>query len=530
MLTLSILKKTDPAMGFKQLGASIFKRPFRLAIPMFACLLLSQILSRFGAYNSIEYGAPSISERGSWGGYFLEVPQDFVSFREFWTFTFNFFLGNPVLKKYYPIGVIWTITVELVGSWVIFLVTCVLISMKRQQNFLLGVITFFMLLINSWNAVFVIGLWMAVLSNQGFYQKYRTWRVRLPMAALAFCLMSRDLSLWHFMNNFQIFQYYSPWQYPGVFTRNSIRDEYFTEPHNSLTLCAFLILWILEITPWLQRLFSTAPLVFLGKISYGVYLGHPFVMLMIMPSLFHGLVTNNVPFGLIVFLSLVIYIFCTLVVGYLVFRVFDTPAIAFAKWLYDFLFVQTWDKADKDGNKTWWAKWYSRRQIPFVPVKNQPEDERVVDTDLTRTASNPSSSNSVVNEKSSPPTPAAPSQPKLWYLEALRGVAAFIVALSHFKAQFSKAEHGEFWDYNRNPLEHFYTAIMDGQLPVYLFFLLSGRVLTLSMLQNGTLSNGVNKMGSAIFRRPFRLAIPVFGGLILSQIFSRFGAYKSKID
>lgn len=55
---------------------------------------------------------------------------------------------------------------------------------------------------------------------------------------------------------------------------------------------------------------------------------------------------------------------------------------------------------------------------------------------------------------------------KLWYLEALRGLAALQVALSHWKSAINKPNLGVFWDNSKPSLDHFLSSFFAGQLAV----------------------------------------------------------------
>lgn len=51
----------------------------------------------------------------NWGGYSLNQPREFQTFTAFWAYMFNFFTSTAFDKTYYPVGVIWTIPIELQG-------------------------------------------------------------------------------------------------------------------------------------------------------------------------------------------------------------------------------------------------------------------------------------------------------------------------------------------------------------------------------------------------------------------------------
>ena len=92
---------------------------------------------------------------------------------------------------------------------------------------------------------------------------------------------------------------------------------------------------------------------------------------------------------------------------------------------------------------------------------------------------------------------------KVQYLEGLRGIAAMQVVLLHFVTGFmpDTAEHA--WP----PL----SVLFDGHTAVYVFFLISGAVLTPSFAQHG---NFLGKLA----KRVVRLGIPVAAAAVISSL------------
>jgi peptidoglycan/LPS O-acetylase OafA/YrhL len=92
---------------------------------------------------------------------------------------------------------------------------------------------------------------------------------------------------------------------------------------------------------------------------------------------------------------------------------------------------------------------------------------------------------------------------KVQYLEGLRGIAAMQVVLLHFVTGFrpDTAEHA--WP----PLR----VLFDGHTAVYVFFLISGAVLTPSFARDGT-------FGTKLVKRIVRLGVPVAGAAAVATI------------
>src|SRR5690242_18301747 len=85
---------------------------------------------------------------------------------------------------------------------------------------------------------------------------------------------------------------------------------------------------------------------------------------------------------------------------------------------------------------------------------------------------------------------------KVQYLEGLRGIAAMQVVLLHFVTGFMPSAVADIWP----PLR----IMFDGHTAVYVFFLISGAVLTPSFARPGSFTVKLAK-------RVVRLSIPVAG-------------------
>jgi len=105
---------------------------------------------------------------------------------------------------------------------------------------------------------------------------------------------------------------------------------------------------------------------------------------------------------------------------------------------------------------------------------------------------------------------------KLLYIEGIRGVACFMVVLSHLALVFYPGLHEHDlithgWErvIFDSPLPFFYS----GTAAVYIFFVLSGYVLTFGIMKNKDILASISMM---TIRRYFRLAPPVVASCILA--------------
>ncbi len=110
------------------------------------------------------------------------------------------------------------------------------------------------------------------------------------------------------------------------------------------------------------------------------------------------------------------------------------------------------------------------------------------------------------------------------HFEGLRGIAAFIVFLSHFKPTFCVNINQTFLDYfgvneikERAFYENFLSLLYEGTLPVYIFWLMSAYVILIKLFDVTRNKNNMYLI-EASTKRYFRLAIPVFFSSLLCFI------------
>lgn len=137
------------------------------------------------------------------------------------------------------------------------------------------------------------------------------------------------------MNSMQAYQLYSPLLHPkigeigkglGLSTRR--------EPNNSVSISMIILLILFEITPFLQDFFGAEPFLFLGKISFGLYLIHPFVLSGLIPYL---TVTLNMlfPLHVINMICFIVYMVVSIFTGYWFTKRIDEPTVILSHYVYN---------------------------------------------------------------------------------------------------------------------------------------------------------------------------------------------------
>lgn len=113
---------------------------------------------------------------------------------------------------------------------------------------------------------------------------------------------------------------------------------------------------------------------------------------------------------------------------------------------------------------------------------------------------------------------------KLLHIEGIRGIACFIVVLSHLALVFYPGLHEK--ELIANSTESFIfnspiPFIYSGTAAVFIFFVLSGYVLTYGVMKNNDVLLSISTM---TIRRYFRLAIPVAASCILSFLVIKYAS------
>jgi peptidoglycan/LPS O-acetylase OafA/YrhL len=112
---------------------------------------------------------------------------------------------------------------------------------------------------------------------------------------------------------------------------------------------------------------------------------------------------------------------------------------------------------------------------------------------------------------------------KIWYLEGIRGLAAFMVVIHHYLLAFYPAQaNGKLSDAHLGIIELWYHSspfifLTNGRFFVYIFFILSGYVLSKKFIEKPNR----DYLKSAVIRRIPRLYIPVAFSLIVAFILIR---------
>jgi peptidoglycan/LPS O-acetylase OafA/YrhL len=231
------------------IAASAAKRYLRLALPAAFSVMLAFLLMKMSLFYNQQASLLSGSE---WIGFF-------------WNFTPNFFdalrqsfIGAFFTENYDYNALLWTISYEFIGS---FLVFAFIALFGKNKNRLIFYLIAMLLFFQTYYLAFILGMLLSDLMahkklNLNRIDKQKVLRISLLMAGLFLGSIpsGRDLS----GTIYSFFDIANLSDAPAFFH----------------TIGAFMAMIVLLDSKRLQKFFSHKYLLFLGKISFSLYLLH----------------------------------------------------------------------------------------------------------------------------------------------------------------------------------------------------------------------------------------------------------------
>ncbi len=283
----------------------------RLFIPVFATVMLSFLLASAGLYRY--YIETMMISAGS-------------NYRDYWAFTpdlvdalkqavwGSFFVGGKT--AYNP--VLWTMKIEFFGSMLVFAMALLFGPLRNRWTFYLAAA---MLFLNTYYLAFIIGMLLSDIFNSKL-QLFKTENKTILFTLVASGLflgsypMSplTDDSLYGFLDN-------------GLFQTPLVTYH---------IIGAGMIMYVLLNSQGLQKVFSSPVPVFLGKISYSLYLVHFPVISSFTCALFLALYPV-LPYGEAFLISCILSLFLIMPLSYLFYRYIDMTGVKLSTNFYNWL-------------------------------------------------------------------------------------------------------------------------------------------------------------------------------------------------
>lgn len=337
VLCTSMISTRDPFSFLKKTSSALLRRPIRLGIPVAVILIVSSLIHAPLSKYSPSQDIPSLTF----------FPQDWDVKRfspvhkiaSFWDvllhimalFTNGLSPGDIIQLN----GVVWTIPIEFWGSIFTYTISVIVYPLRPAPKWIFFfVIAFFAWWNSSYNFLFLAGLMICHLRAEGhFYTLENSLRLFYPLQILFFLMwiilwFGAKLLVGH--KDF-LLDSYSFLIHQGILGGLKGKEAIWYDNSTSLSLSAICFLLLIEMNTSLQHWLSVKPLVFLGRISFSLYLSH-FPLLGLFGLLWRALMKGcGLPYEWAVFGTYLVYFPTTLVVAYILTLVVDEPTVRFAK-------------------------------------------------------------------------------------------------------------------------------------------------------------------------------------------------------
>jgi hypothetical protein len=295
-------------------------RPFRLLVPILAISMLEYFFMDSGATAWLQY-LPSVT----WSTWpFTTVPDNFGHYiSEILELAYLIPNAAPQITFNYCTGVLWTIPVQLQGSWVTLLAVIVIREVKRPWK-RFGFYSFCILMhwyALSWGTYFYLAI---LLTDLDITFKYRKWLsahkfVYYPLimlcAFLGFGGLSLDMVSQWTQVNYATYEYGIhpdiPTGLPIMLTGGAGYPQYYVpKAHGIVFSLGFQAL--VELSPLVQKFFSFKFLIYVFPHIFTIYLIHGFIFWSIGSTLCVYLAGRGIPYWLNI-LTVAICCYATLI-------------------------------------------------------------------------------------------------------------------------------------------------------------------------------------------------------------------------
>ncbi len=296
-------RKTEVYLFF-----SAFKRYFRLAIPVLLSVITAYLLLYFGCLFNHEIGHLYPGEYGQWiQGLFPDVANVLEATRTaLWDTFFNYrdsTTYNPVL---------WTMEKEYMGSIVLFVSLAFLGRFARYRAIFLVAVFALDALHISWLAAFFAGM---LISDYCVQYKTNRMRERDRLFIKRVTRIARNRFVVGSLVMVIVLLIGMP-EYRGV--------------SNLFLACAVIAVSILSAP--VRSFLSTPPLLWLGKISFGLYLSHLLLVASASSALYLWLL-SRLGYGFAGVTVTLVTIILALPIGWVFYVLGDKPALWFGRCL-----------------------------------------------------------------------------------------------------------------------------------------------------------------------------------------------------
>lgn len=288
----------------------VLKRYIRLALPILSVTLLSYLLLKFGLIKNHELMKFTKSE---WLGFqFNHTPSLTSALQEglYGALLFDSALYNSAL---------WTMSIEFYGSLILMAVFWLGKNLAKsaevqRQIWIALLVGIALLGYSSYFSLFAVGALLALLKYPRFSD-----RICLLLFVVGLFLGTIPYSA-------------EPWRAVKPFVEFKLVAFFpISYPHNAITFFHSIgaILLVIVVDQWslLRSALSSKIAKILGKISFPLYLVHIPILMSIVSSISINMLTADVPYGLVIFIGVVLLISLSIFASITLVPIIETPAV-----------------------------------------------------------------------------------------------------------------------------------------------------------------------------------------------------------
>lgn len=299
--------------------SSAIRRYFRLLLPVFFSIFLSFVLMKISLYHNNE--AATLSFSPWWLGSFWNFEPSFIGMliESFYGVFFNEEITyNPVL---------WTIQIELFGSFLVFLFLLIFGKYKFRW------IIYTLLFIALWNTYYLGFLLGMFLSDLYFSKdiKLKVFKLNLLIKAALF-ITSLYLGSYPYSNTDDTIY--------SILPKFAFSTEFY-----HIIGAFLLIIFVLE-SKRTQRMLNNKVCIYLGKISFSMYLIH-LLVIGTFSSAFFVFLHSHLQYSLAVLITSLVSILIILIVSYPIYKYIDLKGIKISKIISNFILSKLIIKQNK---------------------------------------------------------------------------------------------------------------------------------------------------------------------------------------
>ena len=149
--------------GERAIDRLLVRRYLRLSIPIFMSCLLTYFIMAAGLDFHLE--ASEILQRQDWLGQFLQFNQSLIGFLRY--SILGVYIAHTRELSYNPF--LWTMSIEMVGSMLVFLL-CYLWASLKKPHWVCAVLIIWLTALGSFYALFFAGTLLGYLRQQGYLE------------------------------------------------------------------------------------------------------------------------------------------------------------------------------------------------------------------------------------------------------------------------------------------------------------------------------------------------------------------------